>query len=156
MSKHSDLVERAARWLRNSATYNNDYGGREYVQRTKCSVVLTELVCTISEVPDAIGWINGGLSSIMIECKTSRSDFLADKKKVFRLHPHMGVGNFRYYLCEPGIIKVDSLPEKWGLLNVHGRQVRIERVAKPFQEYNFRSEKRMLFSYARRCQANKK
>jgi hypothetical protein len=100
--KHSDLVIRAERWLRNTVG---------------CGVVLSELVSLNSsgEVPDAIGWRNG-YTSILIECKTSRSDFLADKKKIFRKHPEMGMGDYRFYLTPPDTVFIKDLPEGWGLL----------------------------------------
>ncbi|GBQ90079.1 hypothetical protein GCM10007866_16160 [Gluconobacter albidus] len=74
------------------------------------------------ESPDAIGYrvsdmINGG--STIVECKVSRSDFLADRKK-----PHRqtgGMGKWRYFMCPEGLISPDELPDKWGLLHVGAR-----------------------------------
>ncbi|MCK5612117.1 hypothetical protein KAR91_60155 [Candidatus Pacearchaeota archaeon] len=57
--------------------------------------------------------------SILVEAKTSRADFHADKKKIFRRNPSLGVGAFRFFLCPAGIIKPEDLPEKWGLLWVN-------------------------------------
>ena len=66
---HDQLVARAKHWLLNT------YG---------CGFAFAELTaCTNSgEIPDAIGFKYG--HSILVECKTSRSDFLSDKKKTFR------------------------------------------------------------------------
>lgn len=79
----------------------------------------------IKENPDAIGWkyINGTRyeGSILIECKTSRGDFRNDFKKSFRINPDDGIGNWRYYLVPEGLITVEELPEKWGLIEVNSR-----------------------------------
>lgn len=73
------------------------------------------------ELPDAIGFRNG--ASCLIEVKCSRADFLADKKKRFRVEPSKGMGDWRFFMCEPGIIAEKDLPEGWGLLYVDGRKV---------------------------------
>lgn len=106
---HSELVKRAYKWLRNTAG---------------CGFAFTELCAYTNsgEIPDAIGW-RGGLS-ILIECKTTRSDFLADKNKMFRKYPSKGMGRFRYYLCPPNVIKKEDLPEGWGLLYCYTTQIR--------------------------------
>lgn len=106
---HADLVARAARWL-------------HYSQ--KHSVVLVEIGST-SERPDVIGW-RGGFSSL-VECKASRADFLADRKKVFRAHPETGMGEHRWYCAPPGIVSVDDLPEGWGLVEPFARSMRVAR-----------------------------
>ena len=41
----------------------------------------------------------------------------------------MGVGTYRFYLCPPGVIEPDDLPEGWGLLYVEKNRIR--RVAGP-------------------------
>lgn len=74
------------------------------------------------EQPDAIGFRNN--VSLLIECKTSRSDFLADKKKKFRVNQNLGMGDWRFYLCPPDVIRVEDLPAGWGLLYAHGNRVR--------------------------------
>ncbi len=108
-TNHKTLVIKAERWLLNTA---------------RCGVVFRELIaCSGSgESPDAIGFRDGGHTSILIECKSSRADFLKDGKKFFRKHG--GMGNYRYYLCEPGLIKPDELPEKWGLLYAYPKAVK--------------------------------
>jgi hypothetical protein len=111
---HDELVERACRWLKGSCG---------------CSVAIGELRAFTGsgETPDALGWRSE--YSILVECKTSRADFLADRKKPFRLNPAMGVGTYRFYLCPPGVIEPDDLPEGWGLLYVEKNRIR--RVAGP-------------------------
>lgn len=100
---HNDLIKIAERWLLNTK---------------KCSFVFTELVClATSEIPDAIGFQSG--QSMLIECKVSRADFLADRKKIFRRNPFMGMGTFRYFFCPAGIIQPEDLPPKWGLIWVN-------------------------------------
>lgn len=54
--------------------------------------------------------------SVLIECKASRSDFLADKRKPFRQDPLQGVGRRRYYLVNEGVAKQEEMPEGWQLL----------------------------------------
>jgi hypothetical protein len=54
--------------------------------------------------------------SYVIETKISRQDFLNDCKKKCRNDD--GVGRFRYYACPKGLISIDELPEKWGLIYV--------------------------------------
>jgi hypothetical protein len=104
---HAELVHRACRWLQNSA---------------KCPVVLYEVGAGY-EIPDAMGWKNGGRDSILIECKTSRSDFLRDQEKPFR-RTGFGVGRYHYYFTPPALITISELPEKWGLLECRGTKVR--------------------------------
>lgn len=70
----------------------------------------------VGESPDAFGWGRG--STILIEAKYSRADFLSDKKKHFRIYREQGVGDFRYYICPTGLIKEHELPVFWGLLYV--------------------------------------
>ena len=106
MATHQELCEKADKWLRT---------------KCNCSTVITELKAKTrtGEIPDSIGFKSTRSKttrSILIECKTSRADFRADAKKEFRADPKMGMGDFRFYLCPEGVIKVDDLPEKWGLL----------------------------------------
>lgn len=128
-----------------------------------CSFAFRELT-TINlhgEIPDAIGWKSG--TSILIECKTSRSDFLADRKKKFRSKAEYGMGEYRFYMTPKGLLIPDELPHKWGLLEVdHRRSIR--RVHGPtgtswhhipdlkfiHQYYDKASEKVMFLSALRR------
>ncbi len=105
---HAQLVERAVQWLRG-------YG---------CGVILSEQACVSGEMPDAIGWKRAS-HSVMVECKISRADFLADRIKPFRLKPHLGLGCERFYLVPPGMVQVDELPSGWGLLEPRNRKVEV-------------------------------
>lgn len=73
------------------------------------------------EQPDSIGFRNG--VSCLIECKISRSDFLADRKKKFRMDSSIGMGDWRFFMVPKGLITVQELPEGWGLLETDGKRV---------------------------------
>jgi hypothetical protein len=105
---HAELVSRARSWLR----------------RQGCGIVLAEFRALTPEQPDALGWRDG--LSMLVECKASRSDFLADRGKPFRADPSLGMGDWRFYLSPPGIVRSEDLPEGWGLLWAHPKK--IERV----------------------------
>ena len=111
--KHGHLVARAADWLR---------------RRYGCGIVLAEQYCATGEVPDVIGW-KASCQSVLVECKVSRADFLADANKPFRLRPEDGLGSKRFYLAPAGMIAAGEVPEHWGLLECRGREV--EMVVKP-------------------------
>lgn len=63
-------------------------------------MVLYEFATAADENPDVIGWA-AGAGSILIECKLSRSDFLKDAEKTVRKNPRAGMGQRRFYLCQP-------------------------------------------------------
>ena len=89
--------------------------GKKWLKRNGCSVVVTEISNAYSkEIPDIFGFRYG--ETILIEAKISRSDFLSDKKKIFRQYPDQGMGNYRYYLVPLGMIKENELPTGWSLL----------------------------------------
>lgn len=81
--------------------------------------MFVELVTSACETPDVFGCNSS--HTFVIEVKTSRADFRADRKKIFRRFEEIGVGDFRYYLCPFDVIKPEELPEKWGLIWVDGR-----------------------------------
>lgn len=129
---HAELIMRAARWLQ-----------REY------QIVATDIVHGGAETPDAIAFRSNGCTCLC-EAKASRSDFLADSKKPFRVQPYMGMGMHRYYVCAPGVAEVEDLPPGWGLLVPHGRGLRESALSHPFMERNFRAEQSVLVSLLRR------
>ena len=92
------------------------------LRRCGCGIVLSEQACVSGEMPDAIGW-KKACHSVLVECKASRADFLADRDKPFRLKPETGVGCERYYLAAKGLIRIEELPVGWGLLEVCGREI---------------------------------
>ena len=132
--QHSTLVAIGVRWL-----------GRQ------CSVVLYELAAASHENPDVIGWAPGA-GSVLIECKSSRSDFMQDAKKGVRKNPRTGMGQRRYYLCPPDVIQVTDLPAKWGLLWATKGNVIVKREARGYPERNLLAEVRFLSSMLRRAQ----
>ena len=81
---HKELVNRAFKWIRD--------------RNMGCTVAMKELKTWNSETPDVIGFWSGG-RSMLIECKASRNDFLADKNKHFRREAEMGMGDLRFFLC---------------------------------------------------------
>lgn len=135
---HAELVERAERWLRNTK---------------KCGVVLTERGAHgTHEIPDAIGW-RLGFWSILVECKTSRSDFHRDRKKLSRRNPDMGPGQIRYYMAPEGLLQPEEIPDGWGLLEIRGRTVRERKTpTKIFKVERTRYELVTLVAFARRTQ----
>lgn len=114
---HKELVKIGKKWL-----------------WPRCEIVVTELTTGISETPDVIGW-HGGVSTL-IECKTNRQDFLKDKHKYSRRSPGIAVGNYRYYLTSPGVIRDCEIPEKWGLLEVDKK----EKIYCPRKAQYFKTE----------------
>lgn len=104
-SEHDLLCEKAGRWLKS----------------INCYAVIIDPWCTpmVKERPDAIGWLDG--LSFLVEVKTSRADFLSDKKKPFR--QSRGMGDWRFYMCPEGLIKPEELPEGWGLIWVKNDRI---------------------------------
>ena len=129
--KHKLLVKAAGKWL-----------------ASRCSIVITEIATGAGEEPDAIGW--QGSLSVLIECKASRADFLADRQKLFRHPAFGGLGNRRYYCSFPGIISKEEIPESWGLLEFNGRNLRICKEALPASNVNVKHEVALLISCLRR------
>jgi len=108
-ARHAQLVARAAEWLR---------------RRYKCGIILSEQYCATGEVPDVIAW-KGFCKSVLVECKVTRADFLADANKPFRLKPGEGMGSQRFYMAPADMIRAEELPKYWGLLELKGRDVRM-------------------------------
>lgn len=109
---HSDLVKCGVRWLK----------------RNGCRIILSDpfkAAVSTGECPDVIGWRDG--LSLLLECKASRADFLVDARKPFRVQPGMGMGDWRFYLTQPGTISADELPSGWGLLIAHAKRVEVVR-----------------------------
>lgn len=61
--------------------------------------------------------------SCLIESKVSRSDFLNEKKKPERSGESLGVGVYRFYICPEGLLKLEDIPDNWGLLYSNGKKV---------------------------------
>lgn len=134
---HAQLVEKAVRWLR----------------RYRCGVVLSEQACASGEMPDAIGW-KRACHSVLVECKVTRADFLADRAKPFRLKPGQGVGSERFYLTPAGLVRREELPAGWGLLECCARGVEmIHPSTKNLRtDTGFRYEVNLLLASLRRVE----
>jgi len=130
MITHAIGVSMAAGWL-----------------KKKYPIVITELNHGGSEQADALAFNSG--ESCMVEVKISRSDFLADAKKWFRLYSDKGVGTYRYYLCPEGLIQTTDLPLNYGLLWVVGQRIRVMRKAEALFKES-RTEISILVSLIRR------
>lgn len=147
---HDDLVAIAGRWLRRQRRHQKDETGRiSYLLPAAppgCSVVLIEAPGAREE-PDAIGW--NGWASVLVECKTSRADFLADIKKPHRRHPERGMGTTRWYMTPRGLLQPAEIPDRWGLLEVVNRRgsVRVAKSGATFAERDIRSEMRLLLCW---------
>lgn len=141
---HDQLCKRAMRWLSGTR---------------RCNPVFSN-IASCAEIPDAIGWASCYYweGSQVMECKTSVSDFYADKQKRLGFKdPKSGhiytstwwgkkrakekgfeevelpmMGDYRFYLCEPGVISAE-LVEKHapdhGLIYKQGNAMRIVRPA---------------------------
>jgi hypothetical protein len=134
---HAALVRIAVDWLR----------------RYRCGVVLSEQACVNGEMPDAIGW-KRACHSVLVECKVSRADFVADRSKPFRQQAQIGVGNERFYLAPAGLIRAEELPQGWGLLEYRARKVMVVRRSKKDlrSEDGFLAEMNLLLASLRRVE----
>lgn len=115
---HAELCVKAVRWLKSTESK----GG------PGCSVAVSECKAGYDgEIPDAIGFrtADGPPSSVVVEVKVSRADFLADAQKPHRLDPELGMGQFRYFMAPAGMIALHELPPRWGLIEVDGRSLHV-------------------------------
>lgn len=113
---HQELCRLAVKWLQRAPGRNGP----------ACQVAFSEAKCGWNgEIPDAIGFRTAAEDegSVVVEVKTSRSDFIADRAKAHRQDPVSGMGMYRYYLAPEGLIAVSDLPELWGLVEVSYRGV---------------------------------
>lgn len=134
---HADLCKRAGAWLRG---------------RHKCCVVAVEpRTMKTGEQPDAIGWTSYGWS-VLVEVKVSRSDFLRDRHKPHR-QTGTGMGQERWYLAPPGVLRAEDMPDGWGLAEAHERMVRVVKPAAStgvMDHARFRWEVGLLLSLVQR------
>lgn len=136
---HDELSAITAKWLKRHS---------QNILIPNCATVALDMKTLEQEKPDVIGW--NGSSSVMIEVKVGRGDFMQDFKKPFRQICEKGVGEFRYYCCPSGLINKNELPAKWGLLYLNDKkQIEIIKVAE-IQQANLNAERNMLISLLRR------
>ena len=133
---HHTLCCLAAKWLQ----------GRWSDGKPFAHYAAVELVTQGCENTDVFGF--NPMYSTMIEVKISRADFLRDKQKYCE---QVGrVGDFKYYCCPEGVIKIDDLPEKWGLIYVTGGN-KIQLIKKAeMTETNTYTEHAIICSIMRR------
>lgn len=134
---HPQLVQKAVQWLRSY----------------RCGVILSEQACASGEMPDAIGW-KRACHSVLVECKISRADFLADREKPFRQKSQLGMGCERFYLTPAGLLRSEELAAGWGLLEYRNREVTVVRpAAKDLRTaVGFRHEMNLLLASLRRVE----
>lgn len=142
---HVALVQRAARWLRTIK---------------RCGVVLTEHSGG-NEHPDAMGW--QATWTTVVECKATRADFFADRKKPSRASYDLRPALWCYYMTPPALVTPEELPAGWGLLEVADAaraSVRVVVKAKPEESWQcdrtndqWRREAERLYVEVRRYQA---
>jgi hypothetical protein len=134
---HPQLVQKAVAWLRSY----------------RCGVVLSEQACISGEMPDAIGW-KRACHSVVVECKMSRADFLADQSKPWRRKPGGALGCERFYLTLASLLREDELPPRWGLLECRkGRVEMVKPAAKRSRSaVGFRHEMNLLLASLRRVE----
>jgi hypothetical protein len=134
---HAQLVCAAVKWLRSY----------------RCGVVLSEQACLSGEMPDAIGW-KRACHSVLVECKVTRADFLADRSKPFRHNSEKALGCERFYLMPAGLVGLEELPSAWGLLEF--RRPRVEMVRPSAKNLRaaagFRYEMNLLLASLRRVE----
>lgn len=112
---HPQLVDIAHRWVLRNAS---------------CGAAFMELKTSgTTEIPDVIGF-GSGSHSVMVECKSSRSDFLADKRKQHAKR----MGRYRFYCAPAGLIRIEELPEGYGLIQVNEKG-KIAEIFNPFDRY---------------------
>ncbi|MFL6442616.1 MAG: hypothetical protein ACJ713_02285 [Candidatus Sulfotelmatobacter sp.] len=124
-----------------------------WLRSYRCGVVLSEQACVSGEMPDALGW-KQACHSVLVECKVTRADFLADRAKPFRVKPEKGVGSERFYLTPPGLIHRTELALGWGLLELRrGRIEMVQASAKNLRTATgFRYEMNLLLASLRRVE----
>ena len=134
---HAQLVCAAVKWLRSY----------------RCGVVLSEQACLSGEMPDAIGW-KRACHSVLVECKVTRADFLADRSKPFRRNSEKALGCERFYLTPAELVGLEELPSAWGLLEF--RRHRVEMVRPSAKNMRaaagFRYEMNLLLASLRRVE----
>lgn len=143
--RHKELLELSVKWLKNHKKDN--------IIVPNCKIIFKELKCAsnFGEIPDVIGF--NSFTSVLLEIKTSKSDFIKDiKEKSFRtIHPEKGMGELRLFVCEKGLIDIEEVPDNWGLLYYYKELKRFDIVKRPiYQSSNLKAEKAILISYIRR------
>jgi hypothetical protein len=130
---HDRLVKHAIRWL---------------LGRGGCSIAFSEFSTSAFEIPDAIGWKSRW--SKVIECKTSRADFFADRRKPTVRISKIAMGSERYYMVPTGLVAADEILDGWGLLYISKNRVTIVKPSEVFRNRYCMGEIGFLVSMLRR------
>jgi hypothetical protein len=126
---HDELVEAARRWC-----------AKRY------PVVITEMATWAQEIPDVLAFT--AEYSLLIECKASREDFFADSKKPWR--DKKGVGKYRAYFTEKGLLLPGEVPYPWGLYELVNGKVFNTVPPEKIADHNYQGEQMILVSALRR------
>lgn len=134
---HRELCILACRWL---------------ARKKRCEHTFAEIQSQyLQEFPDAIGFHYGSQDNgaFVVECKTSISDFRADKNKTWRAFEQAGLpggmGLFRYYLVPDGLVAEADVAEDHGLLYAAPNgKVRVVREAPRRERRDVESEMHLL------------
>ncbi|MBE6360251.1 MAG: hypothetical protein E7059_02230 [Treponema bryantii] len=131
---------------------NNTISHSELCEKTAKKFVKTFALWEVKgrvENPDVITWNSSGMSTVF-EIKMSRNDFLADKKKKCRVRKKV-CGDFHAYVCYGDFIKLDEIPDDWGLYYFINNKFKCIRYQGDFKselkEKDWRSEMIMLTNY---------
>lgn len=111
MMTHDEMAEFAAERMRKKGylmTWAN-------MRSTSCN-----------EQPDVMA-LKSLFDCVIIEVKTSRGDFFADRKKPWRNGEVNGMGTERIYFTPPNLLKPEEIPYGWQLWELHeGKTNRIQ------------------------------
>lgn len=129
------------------------------LKNISCGFAVKELKTTTNEIVDVLGF-GAWNHSVLLEIKVSRTDFLKDKNKPFRKNPEQGVGKYRFYCCPKNLIKIEELPENWGLIYYENNKLEIVHnpycsslngnIFKGGFNYNKDAERAIMYSALRR------
>lgn len=135
---HDQLLIKVSRWLKKH---------EQNMIVPNCSLVINDLSTAHRSRPDVIGF--NSHTSVLLEVKVSRGDFLADREKAVRKDESLEVGELRYFVSPPGIIRVVDLPPGWGLIHFSNNKFSVEKVSEEFSA-NLEGERKILLSHIRR------
>lgn len=136
---HRELVIRGVKWLKNTSHY-----------KYRSPIILPEYSCSAHSIPDVIGMSSD--RTTVLECKVSRSDFMADFKKSHRSFIDQ-LGNSRFYLVTANLIRPEEINNGWGLLYCYDNKITVQKESEWFT--NTRAQEyRILYSLIRRISYN--
>ena len=101
----------------------------ETAKRFVSALAIYESTCSMREKPDVLNFTSNAKTE-MYEITMTRSDFLRDKDKFARNYALFG--DKRYYVCYGDFIKLEDLPEGWGLYWYINGKFYLKRESKDF------------------------